>query len=86
MGNVRFRPYRPRTTLDRIKTDTPIITDPFPDRPDHHHRTPEDAALLRAQTESQGHGGLLPGPAAHPHEMDLRGLSGRGVRHRHLVW
>lgn len=66
------------TRLDRI--------DPFPYRLDDHHRTSKDTSLLRAQTKSKGHGGVLPRLDPYLHEMDLYRVPRGSVRHSHSVW
>ncbi|KHN98208.1 uncharacterized protein MAM_03969 [Metarhizium album ARSEF 1941] len=60
--------------------------DPLPDWPHHHHRPQKDPSLLRAQTKSQGHSGILRGPDIDLDALDARRLLGRSVRDSRSIW
>lgn len=60
--------------------------DPLSHRPDHHHRTPKDARLLRAAAEAERHGCVCRGHTTYPATMGIRRLCGGAVWDLYTLW
>lgn len=60
--------------------------DSLPYRPDDHYWTSKDSSLLCSETESKGHGGVLPRVDTYLHEVDLYRVPRGSVRYSRVVW
>jgi hypothetical protein len=73
-ANNRTDMYLPRRFLD-----------PFPHRPDDHHRSPKDVPVLCQKTKSKRHSCIFCRPHADIDKMDLYRLHSRSVRYSHII-
>ena len=64
-------PSSPESADPERRNLTTDLPDPLPHRPHHHHRTSENAPILRAETKGQGHSCIFRRADADPPEVDV---------------